>query len=74
MRAEVLLMITVHVLGLTMVVQCRSWRPFFARYKWGVIRGEWPTVYAGPVKVITGPRGIGWWMAKPIEIEHSTQS
>jgi hypothetical protein len=39
-----------------------GWNGWLARYRWGVARYHrdvgvrWPTVYAGPIKLITGPR------------------
>lgn len=32
-----------------------GWRGSLARYRWGVVGNRWPTVYAGPLKLITGP-------------------
>ena len=31
-------------------------RGSLARYRWGILGNKWPTIYAGPVKVVTGPR------------------
>lgn len=32
-----------------------GWRGWTARYRWGVLGQRWPTIYAGPLKVVTGP-------------------
>lgn len=45
------------------VVWWSGWSGWLARYRWGFLRGPstWPTVYAGPVKLITGPGLQGVW-------------
>ena len=61
-------MITVHVFGLSLVFWRMHGFPS-QRHRWGVAGLEWPTVYLGWVKVISGPRGFGWWWTSVIEIE-----
>lgn len=44
------------------VVWWSGWSGCLERYRWGISRGfAWPTLYAGPVKFITGPGLKGVW-------------
>ena len=32
------------------------WWKIWQGYKWGVLGKKWPTLYAGPLKIVSGPR------------------
>ena len=61
-------MITIHFLASTFVLH-RMPGSAFDRHRWGIYGVKNPTVCLGWFKMITGPRGIGWWMASPFEVE-----
>lgn len=44
-----------HVAGVCVVPWWCGWSGALARHRWGVVGKRWPTIYAGPVKLITGP-------------------
>lgn len=31
------------------------WWKLWRGYEWGILGNRWPTLYAGPLKVVTGP-------------------
>lgn len=64
-------MITIHIFLFTVVLY-RMRGSVWRRHRWGIVRGKWPTIYLGWFKVITGPRGVGWWMTSPIYVERYT--
>lgn len=37
------------------VLMWYGWSGWTARYRWGILGNKWPTVYAGPIKLCTGP-------------------
>lgn len=61
-------MITIHILAFTFVFM-RLHGSIFDRHLWGVVWGRWPTFYLGKFKIITGPRGLRWWLCSPLAIE-----
>lgn len=37
------------------VLEWRGFRGCLARYRWGIVGRRWPTLYLGPIRVVTGP-------------------
>lgn len=31
------------------------WWKLWEGYEWGILGNRWPTLYAGPLKIVTGP-------------------
>ena len=44
------------ILRWSFVVFWYGWLGWLEDYRWGLVGNRWPTIWAGPLKIVWGPR------------------